>query len=325
MRSKSLMTLCTSDVSLRWYWRVLRRHRQLRCQLRNLQEHCGWLSLWTANNHRGRLGPRQLERQLPRGLPILSDFLHRYWWMCREPARLLLQPDLREHRRSFRMPKLGARWARPMPARLQIRSHHGPVHGHQWVCDQSQLQRGESTMRQHIRPVIWNALCCAWVQFLSGLLSTRKYVHNVITIELKRHRTGHFKWRLSSTLIGSYNCVRFLPCGTGYTFSTHLGRCEDDDECALGLHNCESLGPAYFCRNTRGSFRCDRRQCSKGEVLNEQTGHCQPVICQAGYEANEDGICSDIDECKSQTFVCPVDTSCQNTLGSYQVPMIIQN
>ena len=31
-------------------------------------------------------------------------------------------------------------------------------------------------------------------------------------------------------------------------------RCEDDDECALGLHNCHSLGPAYYCRNTQGQL-----------------------------------------------------------------------
>ena len=77
---------------------------------------------------------------------------------------------------------------------------------------------------------------------------------------------------LQNTL-GSYNCIRFIPCGTGYTFNTLSGRylvlrnlrvlyakliklmhyrCEDDDECALGLHNCNSLGPAYYCRNTQG-------------------------------------------------------------------------
>ena len=46
----------------------------------------------------------------------------------------------------------------------------------------------------------------------------------------------------------------------------------------MGLHNCETLGPTYFCRNTQGSFRCDRRKCAKGEALNEASGMCQPGI-----------------------------------------------
>lgn len=31
---------------------------------------------------------------------------------------------------------------------------------------------------------------------------------------------------------------------------------KDDDECALGTHNCS---PDYECHNTKGSFRCYRR------------------------------------------------------------------
>ncbi len=36
--------------------------------------------------------------------------------------------------------------------------------------------------------------------------------------------------------------------------TTHLNLL-DDDECALGRHNCAA---PYECRNTKGSFRCDR-------------------------------------------------------------------
>jgi len=39
--------------------------------------------------------------------------------------------------------------------------------------------------------------------------------------------------------------------GTGYTLNYNSGRCEDDDECALGLHNCDKLGSGYICRNTQ--------------------------------------------------------------------------
>ncbi|XP_011500132.1 PREDICTED: fibrillin-1 [Ceratosolen solmsi marchali] len=57
--------------------------------------------------------------------------------------------------------------------------------------------------------------------------------------------------------IGSYTCVRFLPCGTGYTLNAATEICEDDDECSLGTHDC---GSGYSCRNTHGSYRCDRNR-----------------------------------------------------------------
>ena len=59
---------------------------------------------------------------------------------------------------------------------------------------------------------------------------------------------------------GSYNCVRHIPCGTGYTFNSQSGRCEDNDECALGLHNCEALGITFICRNTKGKEKKDESQ-----------------------------------------------------------------
>ena len=32
-------------------------------------------------------------------------------------------------------------------------------------------------------------------------------------------------------------------------------KCEDTDECALGNHNCDTLGPGYLCLNMQGTFR----------------------------------------------------------------------
>jgi fibulin 1/2 len=40
-----------------------------------------------------------------------------------------------------------------------------------------------------------------------------------------------------------------MTCGTGYTLNFDTGRCEDNDECAVGTHNCDALGPGYLCRN----------------------------------------------------------------------------
>lgn len=63
--------------------------------------------------------------------------------------------------------------------------------------------------------------------------------------------------------IGGYTCVRYLPCGTGYTLNAVTEICEDDDECFLGTHDC---GPGYRCRNTLGSYRCDKDRGARGNL-----------------------------------------------------------
>lgn len=55
--------------------------------------------------------------------------------------------------------------------------------------------------------------------------------------------------------IGSYQCIRYINCGTGYTLNAATGGCEDDDECALGLHDCHRLGPQYRCRNIQVNIK----------------------------------------------------------------------
>lgn len=40
-----------------------------------------------------------------------------------------------------------------------------------------------------------------------------------------------------------------------FQFSKKKIRIKDDDECALGRHNCVK---PYECRNTKGSFRCEK-------------------------------------------------------------------
>ena len=39
------------------------------------------------------------------------------------------------------------------------------------------------------------------------------------------------------------------------TIVNHVVKCEDTDECALGNHNCDTLGPGYLCLNMQGTFR----------------------------------------------------------------------
>ncbi|TRY72497.1 hypothetical protein TCAL_10380 [Tigriopus californicus] len=120
--------------------------------------------------------------------------------------------------------------------------------------------------------------------------------------------------RCNNTL-GSHNCIRFTTCGTGYTLNYETGRCEDDDECAVGTHNCANLGPGYLCMNTQGSFRCEKRRCNVGEILNED-GLCNILRCQTGFEPGPSGKCIDIDECDYNN-ACPRGERCHNTMGSY--------
>jgi fibulin 1/2 len=64
----------------------------------------------------------------------------------------------------------------------------------------------------------------------------------------------------------------------------------DDDECSLRTDNCRNLGPMWQCRNTLGSFRCERKHCENKEVLLSN-GECKPVACPTGYEASQQGQC----------------------------------
>ncbi|KZS09136.1 Fibrillin-1-like protein, partial [Daphnia magna] len=121
--------------------------------------------------------------------------------------------------------------------------------------------------------------------------------------------------------IGSYTCFRTTSCGTGYTYNSQKSRCEDDDECESGANDCAVLGPLYQCRNTEGSFRCERKRCTDRADglthLDEETGHCvQPPQCADGFEPAPRGRCNDIDEC-ARGSPCPRGHQCTNTVGSF--------
>ena len=64
----------------------------------------------------------------------------------------------------------------------------------------------------------------------------------------------------------------------------------DDDECTLGTDNCKTLGPTWQCRNTYGSFRCERKRCDGKQVLLNN-GECKPLECPPGYDAAQHGQC----------------------------------
>ncbi|CAB0041655.1 unnamed protein product [Trichogramma brassicae] len=132
--------------------------------------------------------------------------------------------------------------------------------------------------------------------------------------------------------IGSYTCIRFLPCGTGYTLNAATEHCEDDDECVMGTHDCS---PGYRCRNTLGSFRVrqgQERQADQSQTRrrpaplldhSEACDDAQNTYAKyltlsnvaTGYEVrNRD--CIDVNECERGR---PCGSSkCLNTPGSYR-------
>ncbi|CAL8134912.1 unnamed protein product [Orchesella dallaii] len=122
---------------------------------------------------------------------------------------------------------------------------------------------------------------------------------------------------------GSYSCIRITGCGTGYTLNSQTGQCEDDDECLFGNHDCHRLGPEWQCKNTLGSFRCERviRQCPTGLSL-APNGECRST-CPSGFQFNSRGECVDVDECNQSPLIggrsmCSTSQRCVNSQGSYQ-------
>lgn len=151
--------------------------------------------------------------------------------------------------------------------------------------------------------------------------------------QIGKHDCGEAQ-RCDNT-IGSYVCARTTGCGTGYTLNSATGLCEDDDECLLGLHNCHDLGPKFQCRNTLGSYRCEKIKCV-GDCLNKKTTPPTTKIvptqpnaiisgqfkkCLPGYQMNQKGECEDIDECQSNP--CKRGEKCLNLNRRYQcIPFI---
>lgn len=72
-----------------------------------------------------------------------------------------------------------------------------------------------------------------------------------------------------TNIYGTYRC----SCLPGYKLSaTKDTECDDIDECAKGLSNCDS---SDICENTVGSFRCHKTlKCERGYRINENKTGC---------------------------------------------------
>lgn len=75
----------------------------------------------------------------------------------------------------------------------------------------------------------------------------------------------------------------------------------DDDECLLKIDNCQYNGPDFVCRNTLGSFRCERKpndNCN-GLCLSNKTIQQQ---CPQGYQLNANRKCEGMFLMSAQKF-----------------------
>ncbi|XP_044302577.1 fibrillin-2 isoform X1 [Varanus komodoensis] len=90
---------------------------------------------------------------------------------------------------------------------------------------------------------------------------------------------------------GFYECT----CPVGYELREDQKMCKDLDECAEGLHDCESRG--MMCKNLIGTFMC---------------------ICPPGMTRRADGEgCMDENECRTKPNICE-NGRCVNIIGSYR-------
>ncbi|XP_048580982.1 hemicentin-1 isoform X2 [Nematostella vectensis] len=114
--------------------------------------------------------------------------------------------------------------------------------------------------------------------------------------DLKAHCIDVDECALGATCPSGTNCVNtqgsfYCDCGHGYHAVN--GTCQDLDECATGVYQCDQHA---FCFNTIGSYMC---------------------LCKPGFINNENA-CLDRNECLEGENDCDENAYCDNTSGSYE-------
>ncbi|KAM7535669.1 hypothetical protein Aperf_G00000091274 [Anoplocephala perfoliata] len=113
-------------------------------------------------------------------------------------------------------------------------------------------------------------------------------------------------------VIGSFQCIRQVPCGFGYVLNSETQECEDINECKAQPDIC---GPNMLCVNVRGGMKCIPKKCP-GKLRRNSNGECTP--CPAGYNFNEErNSCEDINECELNSTLCRSFEKCTNRPGDY--------
>ncbi|KPM05446.1 hypothetical protein QR98_0039080, partial [Sarcoptes scabiei] len=124
-------------------------------------------------------------------------------------------------------------------------------------------------------------------------------------IDTEQFMKVYLRLRCDNT-IGSYRCVRILDCGTGYLVNADTNECEDIDECLANTHFCSE---DFRCRNTKGSFKCERFRCQNGLKLID--GICRNVTCsQLDYVFNFTSLTCQPRPNPCDNDPCPIDQQC---------------
>lgn len=112
-------------------------------------------------------------------------------------------------------------------------------------------------------------------------------------------------------IIGSYQCIRQVPCGFGYVLNPKTQQCEDVNECKADPNIC---GRGMMCINVRGGHKCVDQKCP-GKARRDKFGNCVP--CPTGYLFNAtSNSCEDVDECSSADQCKPWER-CVNQMGYF--------
>ena len=156
------------------------------------------------------------------------------------------------------------------------------------------------------------------------------------------HNCVQVKCEAGMRVSGNGTCVPNDSCLNGYEFDDFRGDCVDIDECKRNETACP---PDKVCKNTDGSFECEKNPCEPGfhmvsgifsssckdvDECSEKTHNCtktQECVnmegrfrcdCLHGYQMNDaTRLCEDVDECLEALTCNSSISTCNNTMGSF--------